>query len=775
MSSDFVFINPNKIPPRRSVKTPVPGRLKIKEIGDGNSEVPEFNLLAGVLPPADLAVQVSGDPLSQAIFNPESKKINRPIGFLAAKTALSEKKPKLDLKKALLAELEKIEDKDQRLVKKINQLEIPSRAVPIHLVSSFQFDEESEDENTDLKIKIAPQGDFYQNFESDTPAAGPVLSHNQADSYRAENDWFQVARAGPSRILELKKYAESKTESGSQILKTSPVSPPSSSSLKTFLVSLAILILPLTVAGSFFFWDGGNVVKTAWGNINNKLLSSASFTLVNAEDSDIFPGLVKLNSQIKSFGLTGEVSQNIADFLQKNADFSWLNIFKKKTAAGNFLISDLESLNQAKGALQALSAGNKNLAGLSSNFSNYVSLFSFWNSFFSAGKKYLMVVLDPNQTWPGGGAPKNYVLINIGPNGLEPISSGKFSSLDAALNLKIVPPDPVKLVSTAWLPSQSFWFLDFEESAKTLISFFENTTAGQVDGVVAVSRDFLQGLSFKESLILDTNSPSWFYGLSDALSRKPAGRWVSLANILAEGLASHQIQFYFKDAALENFVEGSNWSSQTSGSYNSGNFIGFGEVNLKGEALKFDLAEYRAQIFEDGSVVVDFNLMLKKNSDADSQNYLKIYLPLGSQVLKADGFSPQEEIPEFNYTGQGFSMDRRIKKNQNSQIENVDLFEEGESAVVGGWFNLKNSGRNAINLEYISPIKISRQDNAGSYNLKIIRPAQKEDMPFRYVVVPQAGVEIKSLEPDGFVSENMGEYQSSLSRDLNPSASFLFK
>ena len=203
--------------------------------------------------------------------------------------------------------------------------------------------------------------------------------------------------------------------------------------------------------------------------------------------------------------------------------------------------------------------------------------------------------------------------------------------------------------------------------------------------------------------------------------------------------------------------------------------MGVGWANLKGASPSLDLMEQRSQIFEDGSVMMGLNVIVRQEKEGDSQNYFKIYLPKGTQLLKAEGFSPKEKIPEFDYAAQGFTVDDRLNKPLLSEVAGADFYEEGESSVVAGWLNLKTDSRATISLEYLLPIKISRKNSYGVYSLKVVKPIQKEAIPFRFVAVPQKGVEIISLEPDGFVTENLGEYQGNLSRDLNLTASFLFK
>ncbi len=801
MSSDFVFIDPNKIPPRRSVKPARSGRFKVKKISskvwennyeeevESQEEVPEFNLLDSVLPQNNIAVQASSiDPLSQAIFTPEKVVFSSINNYLPQAVVKNNTKTKEDFRKELLAEIENIYAKDDELSRRINEMSSTSRSVPMHLVSSSIINKDIDD-NGNLKIHIAPKQDFYKNFgdkeNKDIYIAETFIKKDLTERYRAESDWFQVSSTAPSRVSDLKKYYEAKDRRGSnsQQVKFELSKKDNRFNLKSIVGYMSVFLVPVSlvylfVSGQFslsgFVLGSGNFVKTALGGVNSKLLSTSSFTLVNSKDSEIFPQLTEFSSQIKEAGLGKELSDSIESFLQKNAEFSWFNLFKSKSINNNFSIIETESLAKVKNALNTLSINNKNLIRLSSEFSNYLSIISFWNQVLLPDKNYLIVVLNSERSWPGGGEPKNYVVVSTSKEGLETVSSGKFSELDAAFDLKVVPPDPIKVASTSWLPSQSFWFMDFKESAKTITNFFENTSGKRIDGVIAVNESFLKNLSFKESLTMDTSSPSWFYGFYEAFGRKPAGRWVSLASILNNGLNSHDVQFYFKDSALEKFVEGSGWSTKVA-SEDSKDILGVSWASIKGGSLNLELAEYRTQIFQDGSVIVKLNLMVRQNIGDESLSYLKVYLPKGAQVLKAEGFSVKEKIPKFSYAVKGFSSDRRINNFTDSKAGDIDIFDEGNNAVVGGWINLKRNARNTVNLEYISSTKISRVDGKGDYSLKIIRPSQKDNVPFRYVITPQEGVIIESLEPNGFVSQNLGEYQGNISQDLNLISSFLFK
>ena len=788
MSSDFIFVNSHKIPPRRAANSGVSGKVKIRKIkspahqNDNDEwEVPEFDLLgessqiylAGFEAP-------TADPLTQAIFR--NSKIRGPSLFESPPAELSkvERNMARDLesvknsRRAILAELESIDNQDAELAKKFQRVELPHRSTRADLISSPR-DGSTEDEKKSAPIKL----NIISPEES-----GETFSSPELDRFRAESDWFRVSLAAPERIFELKEIARRRAipRLAEENNKNDEIEPDGGHRFKirTYLAVFSALVAPLS-AGVFLFSGKDNFVASAFNSFNAKLLSTSSFTLVNSEESNIFPELVEINSYLKSRGLD-QPADAVTRFIEDNSSFGWLNFFKKKdnftsdSAGGfGFKLKSLEFLDEAESVLASPVLAREGLDNVYQSLKNYIDWLNFWDQLTSPEKHYLIAVADAAKAWPGGGRLESYALVKTETGGLETLASGKFSVLDAALNLKIVPPEPIKLVSTAWLPSQSLWFLDFKESAKTLINFFENTTQKKVDGVIVVDKDFLKKLSFKESLLYDADSANWFYGLSEALARKPNIRWTGLAEHLKQGLDARQIQFYFKDNVLEKFAEDSGWLF-SAGNNQAGDFLGVSAVSLEGASPALELIEYKINVFEDGSAIANLNLMLKQPVAALGQNYFKIYLPKNSQILKAEGFSQKEKLPEFDYSVGGFSSDARIARGAaiGAGPGGADIFEESGLAVAAGWVQLKNGSRNTLSLEYLLPFKLSRRAASADYRLKVLRPRQNQDAPFRFVLVPQKEIRLASLEPNGFVTQNLGEYQGNLTRDLNLTATFLF-
>ncbi len=777
MPHEFSFIGPNKIPPRRSVNPNRSGRVPIRRI-ESQPELEEsaepinseFDFISD-LPNARTVLVNSGinfepeegqeesqfdseeleeetDPLTLAILSGANFSYfseNKKDFFPTPEVNIFSNPSPQNSRSAVFAELEEIEKEDIKLVKNLSRITLPSR-------QSNRAGIPKINQNSD---------EFFSAITADSHWANtPEEFVLERDKIRAEEDWFLI-KSQPGEYFNIRKNSlgDGNSRSGH----------------KTWLAGLFLFLLP-AVLGFFLFSGDSNFVKASIGTFNSKLMSAASFTLVNSEEGSSFPFLVRIRNKLNSQNQIQNAAVSIDKFLEKNSAFSWQDVFRKNFLwADNSMFLEWNLLELARAELLSLEKqyNTETLKNLRLELDQGISWLNFWQNLFQPGKDYLIVLADSENSSPGGGVPVIYTLVRTTDSGLEVVNSGKFSALDAAASSKIIPPQPLQVFSTSWLPTMAGWFLDFGESAKTTLDFFANTTQTQPIGLVVVSKDALKSFSLKESILFNIDSTDWFSGLMQALSRKQPQKWVALSDSLEDLLAAHKIQFYFADKSLQEFVNSSGWINSPVADNKSGS-LGVAWVADK-PGLKTELIEHNSDVFEDGSIVSKLNISLRQASSDAVSGYYKIYIPRGSQVLKVDGFSARKVSPDFDYSGKGFTKDARLSEiKEFSANKNVDIFEEGGFDVLGGWVSLKSEERKVFSVDYVLPFRIYYKGGDARYQFKVFRPYQPEDIPFRFTVSPQKGVEIISLNPDGFISEGLGEHQSNLARDLRLEAVLRF-
>lgn len=791
MSSDFIFVDPNKIPPRRSAREGGSRNMEVRKIpsahesfdfGDEEDqmEFPEF-----VLNPGEFHVHFAShhstefpveqtneeaDLLTQEIFfAPKPRPLPSPPPIFefgneeifvpkyetkAIQTfsiaADEEEDEDINSREAILAELEDIDASDTKLFKNIRRINVPKRTSHVGLANSFN-EIIDKDIPSEIKMRFLRQRMLGKNSEVFSDSENEFAQ----DAARAEDDWFQVKLSANEKIPKDEHIKDEEIQDFQNEKK----------SLKTFIAILFIVLIP-AVTSIFLFSNKQNFLKSAFNSINSRFLGSSSFVIVNSEANTVFPGILDVKEDLAGSGAPKEAEVFFGKFFEENSSFNWLNIFKKKAVWQTASINGLEFLEKAKESIK--SAANPSLNSVEKKLDKEISFLNFWNKFLSPGNQYLIVLLDSEISRPSGGKPASYAIVKSNGEFLETIVSGKFLVLDAASDLKKIPPEPIQVFSTSWLPSDAGWFFDFAESGKTFSIFFENVTQIKVNGVLAISKSFLKDFSFRESLIFDIESSNWFLGLVDAIERKPSNRWVGISGELEKALESHKAQFYFSDPWMNEYALNSNWFVSAKTSFKE-DVLGIAWSTFQGNGISLELIESRNSIEEDGSVSANLSIMTKQGESGTSKNYFKIYIPKGSEIKNISGFSVKEKIPDFDYAGNGFSPDLRI--NQNIEAENnswnADIFEESGLTVVGGWVDANPQERKKITLEYSLPFKLENENGRMVYNMKVFRPLQDEGMPFRLNLLPKDGVKILSVEPGGFVSENLGEYQGNLNSDLN--------
>ena len=89
-------------------------------------------------------------------------------------------------------------------------------------------------------------------------------------------------------------------------------------------------------------------------------------------------------------------------------------------------------------------------------------------------------------------------------------------------------------------------------------------------------------------------------------------------------------------------------------------------------------------------------------------DYLRVYLPKGSQILSASGNTPENNfVPPLDYDKAGFTPDPLVQKiNQtltHNPKTNLDIFQESGKTVVGAWLYTSPGEETVFQLTYQVP------------------------------------------------------------------------
>ncbi|MFH1187758.1 MAG: DUF4012 domain-containing protein [bacterium] len=365
-------------------------------------------------------------------------------------------------------------------------------------------------------------------------------------------------------------------------------------------------------------------------------------------------------------------------------------------------------------------------------------------------KRYLFVFQNNNEIRATGGFAGSYALIDFNNGKIEnlEIPAGGSYDLEGGETKNIIAPEPLQLINADWHFWDANWFFDFPTSAEKLIEFYNNSGGPTVDGVIAINAGMMQeivgaigavsvpgyeksidGGNFIQLLQEEGNEhkfekePKKFLSLAGPeIIKKLINQPENLLNILpilSKGLAQKDLQFYFSSYDLEREIMDLGWSGRILDA--SKDYLAAVHTNLGGgktdQVIKNEIW-HNAEILENGEVV-DTLIITRfhqgKKGDPftgiANNDYLRVYVPLGSKLISAYGFS---EMPQnaFKTPQEGFKKDELVaqieEQTETDRLSGTKIFTESNKTVFGNWIHLEPGESKSVYLKYRLPFVISQ-------------------------------------------------------------------
>ncbi|MBI4434335.1 DUF4012 domain-containing protein, partial [Candidatus Uhrbacteria bacterium] len=111
-------------------------------------------------------------------------------------------------------------------------------------------------------------------------------------------------------------------------------------------------------------------------------------------------------------------------------------------------------------------------------------------------RRLLLVFQNPAELRPTGGFMGSVALVDVAGGRVTALElpPGGTYDLSGITRLRVIPPEPLRLVSTTWQFHDANWFPDFPTSARKLRWFYEASGGPSVDAVVAVNAPVLEDI-----------------------------------------------------------------------------------------------------------------------------------------------------------------------------------------------------------------------------------------------------------------------------------------
>lgn len=405
-------------------------------------------------------------------------------------------------------------------------------------------------------------------------------------------------------------------------------------------------------------------------------------------------------------------------------------------------------------------------------------------------RRYLIIFQNPYELRPTGGFMGSFALLDVDNGkivsfGLPP---GGSYDVQGQLDQYVTPPTPLSLVNNRWEFQDANWFPDFPTSAKNILWFYRHSRQITADGVIAVNATVLQQLLSLTGPITDENQHVTLSAATavstiqqivengpDKASHKPKQILTDLAPQFLDyfqhlsiseivpllqnaqmALNQKEIQAYFTDPAAEQTMQSFGWSGALSATTPSQDYLMVVDTNIGGQKSDAKIKEnisQQALINDDGSIIDNVVITRTHTGEADdpmygatSTDYIRVYVPEGSTLLKASGFTwPDEnsfQAPE-PWDKPDALLSSTVHEVAIDNASGTNVTNEFGKTAFGNWISTPPNSTSKVSFTYRLPFKLEPQNNTSNtlidWGKNLIGANSLPLEPYQLLVQKQSG------------------------------------
>lgn len=371
---------------------------------------------------------------------------------------------------------------------------------------------------------------------------------------------------------------------------------------------------------------------------------------------------------------------------------------------------------------------------------------------------YLFLFQNNHELRPTGGFIGSYALLDVTQGEVRRFFVDGIFNPDGQLKENIVPPAPIQKISAGWSLHDSNWFPDFPTAAEKARFFYEKTGGPTTDGVVTLTPNVLAellrimgpvplpeyGVTIDATNFLpliqteveldydqEENNPKKILGdLTGVILKRlidtpdPARIW-QLAEAVTTLLNERHILLFARDARVQQLIHASGWSGEMlSTPYD---YLAVVHANINGYktdgVIQDDIA-HRVALQSDGTLIDTVTVTRTHEGGATpyewwnkvNANYMRVYVPLGSELLSAEGMTREFPTPPLQYDALGFRRDPDVIREEDAiQIHaesGTRIGTEFGKTVFGNWVYVSPGESVQVTYRYRLPFRLALSDPA---------------------------------------------------------------
>lgn len=400
-------------------------------------------------------------------------------------------------------------------------------------------------------------------------------------------------------------------------------------------------------------------------------------------------------------------------------------------------------------------------------------------------RRFLVVFQNNSEIRPTGGFMGSFAEIDTDDGDVKKLwmpGAGSYE-LQGSLRASLVPPAPLQLITDHWQFHDSNWFPDFPTSAKKIMWFYEKSGGPTVDGVIALTTSVVEKIleatgpiempEYGKTITADNfwietqkaveleydkgeNKPKQFLAdmapkLLEKLQSKDPKMFFRLAGALHEAIGEKHFQVYLRDPAMQEKVVHLGWAGALKKT--SGDFLAVINTNIAGgktDTIVGEHIKHEAKISEDGHVVVEVEVTRTHHgtkgelfSGTRNVDYVRLYVPEGSHLLKAEGFK-KPDSSYFKSVAPDAVPDVNLAAEDATEIDEpvsgTRITKESGYTVFGNWIMVDPGGSVTYKVSYELPFQVGFKTEPEGFFEKIgLRDVPPPQAAYSFLLVKQAG------------------------------------
>lgn len=393
-------------------------------------------------------------------------------------------------------------------------------------------------------------------------------------------------------------------------------------------------------------------------------------------------------------------------------------------------------------------------------------------------KRYLVIFQNNRELRATGGFIGSFALVDINHGRVSSIEIPGGGPYDLMGNLteQVVSPQPLHLVNTKWQMQDANWWPDWPTSAQKIQWFYQHSGGASVDGVITLTPDVIEQMlaitgpidmpeynttitsenfyditqQQAERKYDDTRESKKFIAdmtprLLDQLFSIDAATLLPVLQVVYDGLQQKDILVYVNDPYVQHEFSQHGWTGEVKST--GGDYLQVVDTNIGGgktDAAIQETIQHQADIAADGSVVDTVTITRLHTGASDDAfahvkniDYVRLYVPLGSELIAAEGFS-QPEADLFLPVEAGYGQDADLAAVTGEVIidgrTQTRISQEFDKTVFGNWIQTEPGESSTVTIRYRLPFRVERTTwTPGKYSLLV----QKQPGAFDPVLLTQ--------------------------------------